>query len=68
LELQEKAEVIKRLPERYRCTICPLSFEVMDDPVSVNGGNYNKKHILKYGKRHDWNCPKGMPFLLKDVK
>ena len=67
LKLQEKAEAIKKLPERYRITICPISYEVMEEPVSVNGTNYNKKSIIKFGNRNDWTCPKGESFTIKDV-
>jgi hypothetical protein len=39
----------------------------MDEPVSVNGANYNKLHILKFGKRNNWKCPKGMAFTISEI-
>ena len=60
--MKEKAEKIKKLPERYRITICPIGFEVMEDPVVVNGCNYNRKHIIEYGRRNGMKCPNGKAF------
>ena len=40
----------------------------MEDPVCVNGLNYNKKSIIKFGNKNGWKCPKGEPFEIKDVK